>query len=80
MFFSNAVYACSSSVCNTVMEAAAKYNSPVIIQASNGGAQFMAGKSIKDKKGAAGEFIQELETVSPHERSKKRSRPSELEG
>lgn len=43
----------SSSVCNTVMEAAAKYNSPVIIQASNGGAQFMAGKSIKDKKGAA---------------------------
>ena len=38
------------------MEAAAKFNSPVIIQASNGGAQFMAGKSIKDKKGAAGEF------------------------
>jgi len=38
------------------MEAAAKCNSPVIIQASNGGSQFMAGKSIKDKKGAAGEL------------------------
>ena len=46
----------SSSVCNTAMEAAAKCNSPVIIQASNGGSQFMAGKSIKDKKGAAGEL------------------------
>jgi len=32
------------------MEAAAKNNSPVMIQASNGGGQFMAGKSVKDKK------------------------------
>ena len=35
------------------MEAAAKNNSPVMIQASNGGGQFMAGKSIKDKNACA---------------------------
>ena len=35
------------------MEAAAKNNSPVMIQASNGGAQFVAGKSIKDKNACA---------------------------
>ena len=35
------------------MEAAAKFNSPVMIQASNGGAQFVAGKSIKDKNACA---------------------------
>jgi fructose-bisphosphate aldolase class II len=35
------------------MEAAAKYNSPVMIQVSNGGAQFVAGKSIKDKNACA---------------------------
>jgi fructose-bisphosphate aldolase class II len=32
---------------NAVMEAAAKVNSPVIIQFSNGGAQFFAGKGLK---------------------------------
>ena len=43
----------SSSTANAVMEAAAKNNSPVMIQASNGGAQFMAGKSIKDMHACA---------------------------
>ncbi|KAL9188599.1 hypothetical protein ACHAXT_006977 [Thalassiosira profunda] len=43
----------SSSTANAVMEAAAKFNSPVMIQASNGGAQFVAGKSIKDKNACA---------------------------
>jgi fructose-bisphosphate aldolase class II len=43
----------SSSTANAVMEAAAKFNSPVMIQVSNGGAQFMAGKSIKDKNACA---------------------------
>lgn len=33
---------------NAVLEAAAKANSPVIIQFSNGGAQFFAGKGLKD--------------------------------
>lgn len=33
---------------NSVMEAAANANSPVIIQVSSGGAQFFAGKSLKD--------------------------------
>ena len=35
------------------MEAASKNNCPVMIQVSNGGAQFMAGKSIKDKNACA---------------------------
>mmetsp|Transcript_603 Transcript_603/g.1225 ORF Transcript_603/g.1225 Transcript_603/m.1225 type:complete len:398 (+) Transcript_603:75-1268(+) len=43
----------SSSTANAVMEAASKFNSPVMIQASNGGAQFVAGKSIKDKNACA---------------------------
>jgi len=43
----------SSSTANAVMEAAMKNNSPVIIQASNGGAQFVAGKAIKDKNSCA---------------------------
>jgi fructose-bisphosphate aldolase class II len=43
----------SSSVCNAVLEAAAKNNSPVIIQVSNGGAAFFQGKSIKDPNAAA---------------------------
>jgi len=43
----------SSSTANCVMEAAAKNNSPVMIQASHGGGQFMAGKSIKDKNACA---------------------------
>lgn len=43
----------SSSTANAVMEAAAKANSPVMIQASNGGGQFMAGKTISDKNACA---------------------------
>lgn len=35
------------------MEAASKCNSPVMIQASNGGGQFMAGKTISDKNSCA---------------------------
>ena len=35
------------------MEAASKCNSPVMIQASNGGSQFMAGKTIDDKNSCA---------------------------
>ncbi len=37
---------------NAVMEAAAKVNSPVIVQFSNGGASFYAGKGIDSNKGA----------------------------
>jgi len=47
-----AVNCTSSSTCNATLEAAAKSNSPVIIQASNGGGKFMVGKSIKDPNGA----------------------------
>jgi len=43
----------SSSTANAVMEAAMKNNSPVIIQASNGGAAFLAGKGCKDKNNQA---------------------------
>ena len=39
-----AVNVTSSSTVNSVMETAAKLNSPVIIQFINGGAQFFAGK------------------------------------
>lgn len=37
---------------NAVLESAAKVNSPVIIQFSNGGAQFFAGKGLKSKDAA----------------------------
>ncbi len=37
---------------NAVLEAAAKVNSPVIIQFSNGGASFYAGKGLKDANAA----------------------------
>ena len=43
----------SSSTANACLEAAAKNNSPVIIQVSNGGGKFMAGKSISDPNAAA---------------------------
>jgi len=43
-----AVNVTSSSTANAVMEAAAKLNSPIIIQVSNGGAAFFAGKSISN--------------------------------
>ncbi len=38
---------------NAVLEIAAKLNSPVIIQFSNGGASFFAGKGLKDSKKSA---------------------------
>ncbi len=41
-----AVNVVGTNSANAVMEAAAKANSPVMIQVSNGGAQFFAGKSI----------------------------------
>jgi len=41
-----AVNCVTSSSVNQVLEAARKYNSPVMIQFSNGGSQFMAGKSL----------------------------------
>ncbi len=43
-----AVNVTSSSTVNAVMEAAAKLNAPVIIQFSNGGAHYFAGKGLKN--------------------------------
>jgi fructose-bisphosphate aldolase, class II len=43
-----AVNVTSSSTVNAVMETAAKLNSPVIIQFSNGGASFFAGKGLSN--------------------------------
>jgi hypothetical protein len=45
-----AVNCVTSSSINTVLEAGRKYNSPVMIQFSNGGSQFMAGKSLPNDK------------------------------
>jgi len=45
-----AVNVTSSSTANAVMEAAKALNSPIILQISNGGAAFFAGKSIDNKK------------------------------
>jgi fructose-bisphosphate aldolase class II len=59
----------SSSTANAVLEAAAKNNSPVMIQASNGGGAFMAGKSIKDKNAAAAGAVAlalHVRTVAPY--------------
>lgn len=44
-----AVNVVNTSTVNAVMETAAKSNSPVIIQFSNGGAQFFAGKALSNK-------------------------------
>ena len=44
-----AVNVTSSSTVNSVMETAAKLNSPVIIQFSNGGALFNAGKGLSNE-------------------------------
>jgi fructose-bisphosphate aldolase class II len=41
-----AVNTTGSNTINATLEAAARVNSPVIIQFSNGGAQFMAGKGM----------------------------------
>jgi len=48
-----AVNCTSSSTINSALEAASKAKAPVIIQVSNGGGGFMAGKSIKDPNAAA---------------------------
>jgi fructose-bisphosphate aldolase class II len=48
-----AVNCTSSSTINATLEAAKKFNSPVIIQVSNGGGAFLCGKAIKDKNNAA---------------------------
>lgn len=48
-----AVNCTSSSSANACLEAAAKNNSPVMIQVSNGGGAFMVGKSIKASDAAA---------------------------
>lgn len=47
-----AVNCTSSSTANACLEAAAKNNSPVMIQVSNGGGKFMTGKSISEASGA----------------------------
>jgi len=48
-----AVNCTSSSTINATLEAAAKANSPVIVQVSNGGGKFMCGKSASDPNAAA---------------------------
>jgi fructose-bisphosphate aldolase, class II len=45
-----AVNTTGSNTINATLEAAARVNSPVIIQFSNGGAQFMAGKGMPNDK------------------------------
>jgi fructose-bisphosphate aldolase class II len=45
-----AVNVTGSNTINAALEAAAKVNSPIIIQFSNGGAQFMAGKGMPNDK------------------------------
>ena len=49
-----AVNVSNTSTVNAVMEAAAKFNSPVIIQFSNGGAEFYAGKGLSNENHRAG--------------------------
>jgi fructose-bisphosphate aldolase class II len=48
-----AVNCTSSSTANACLEAAAKNNSPIMIQVSNGGGKFLVGKSISDPNAAA---------------------------
>jgi len=48
-----AVNCTSSSTANACLEAAAKMNSPILIQVSNGGGKFMCGKSVKSANAAA---------------------------
>ena len=45
-----AVNTIGTNTINATLETAAKVNSPVIIQFSNGGAQFMAGKGMPNDK------------------------------
>ena len=53
-----AVNVIGSNTINTVLETAKELNSPVIIQFSNGGAQFNAGKGLsnENEKAAKGAF------------------------
>ena len=49
IMFSNLAFNCTStSTINAILQAARDINSPVIIQFSNGGAAFLAGKGIKN--------------------------------
>jgi len=48
-----AVNCTSTSTVNAALEAAAKNRSPIIVQFSQGGAQFFAGKSLDNKNQAA---------------------------
>eukprot|EP00551_Chaetoceros_affinis_P013912 CAMPEP_0203687414 /NCGR_PEP_ID=MMETSP0091-20130426/456_1 /ASSEMBLY_ACC=CAM_ASM_001089 /TAXON_ID=426623 /ORGANISM="Chaetoceros affinis, Strain CCMP159" /LENGTH=397 /DNA_ID=CAMNT_0050556761 /DNA_START=39 /DNA_END=1232 /DNA_ORIENTATION=+ len=48
-----AVNCTSSSTANACLEAAAKNNSPIMIQVSNGGGKFVVGKSVSDPNAAA---------------------------
>jgi fructose-bisphosphate aldolase, class II len=55
-----AINVSSSSTVNAVMEAAVNMNAPVIIQFSNGGAQYFAGKGLKndnEQSGIAGAVV-----------------------
>lgn len=49
-----AINVTNTSTVNAVIEAAAKTNAPVIVQFSNGGAQFFAGKGLSDENHRAG--------------------------
>ena len=49
-----AINVTNTSTVNAVMEAAAKNNAPIIIQFSNGGAQFFAGKGLSNENHRAG--------------------------
>lgn len=60
-----AVNVTSSSSANAVMEAAKALNSPIIIQISNGGAAFFAGKSIPNTDQAV--------SVRPDKRNNKKA-------
>lgn len=65
-----AVNVCNTNTANAVMEAAAKNKSDVIIQVSNGGAQFFAGKGMQDPFAAkvlgAVSFAQHVHMMAEH--------------
>lgn len=59
----------SSSTCNAVLEAAQKFNSPVMIQVSNGGGAFYAGKAVKDPNNCTAGSVAlalHVRTVAPY--------------
>ena len=64
-----AVNVTSSSTVNSVMESAARLNSPVIIQFSNGGAHFNAGKGLSNEGQKAAILGGVLQTYSCFGRS-----------